>query len=257
MSNPRRNDPCPCRSGKKYKRCCGVAGATLWKPEAQDRERAFRELSEFAGKGEHLSRLEEAQQAFWSAALDGLTPAQAQQARELPQVETGAQYYSMLDFEVAQGASLAELFLAARGSALEPAQERVLATLTGSSLSVYEVREVREHEGFYLRDLWRGGQVWVEQGAATESIQQGQVLVARVSLWPGKVRQLEGDMWVFPPDRGPELLDFLREEGRALLGPSPVFDGAEFLRELGLLANKFWMRQVAFRPVPGTQGSDL
>lgn len=228
----------------------------LWKPEAQDRERAFRELIEFAGKSEYPSRLEEAQQAFWRAALDGLTPAQEQQARELPQVQTGAQLYSMLDFEVSEGASFAELFLAACGSALEPAQERVLATLADSRLSVYEVREVREHEGFYLRDLWRGGQVWVEQGAATESIQQGQVLVARVSRWPGKVRQLEGDMWVFPPDRGPELLDFLREEGRALLGPSPVFDGEEFLRELGLLANKFWMSQIAFPPVPRMQSTD-
>jgi uncharacterized protein YecA (UPF0149 family) len=23
---PGRNDPCPCRSGKKYKKCCGKAG---------------------------------------------------------------------------------------------------------------------------------------------------------------------------------------------------------------------------------------
>lgn len=24
---PERNDPCPCGSGKKYKKCCGKAGA--------------------------------------------------------------------------------------------------------------------------------------------------------------------------------------------------------------------------------------
>jgi preprotein translocase subunit SecA len=24
---PKRNDPCPCGSGKKYKQCCGKAGA--------------------------------------------------------------------------------------------------------------------------------------------------------------------------------------------------------------------------------------
>jgi hypothetical protein len=27
---PGRNDPCPCRSGKKYKRCCGEDGAYSW-----------------------------------------------------------------------------------------------------------------------------------------------------------------------------------------------------------------------------------
>jgi hypothetical protein len=250
MSNPRRNDPCPCRSGKKYKRCCGAAGATPWMPGALDRERAFRELTEFVGESEYLSRLEEAQEVFWSDALEGLTPEQTQQARELPHVETGAQLYSMLDFEVVEGASFAELFLAARGSALESAQERVLETLAGSRLSVYEVREVRLHAGFFLRDLWRGGQVWVEERTATESILEGQVLVARVSRWPGKVRQLEGDTWVFPSDRGPELVDFLREEGRALLGPSPTFDGEEFLRKLGPLVNEFWLRRVALPSPP-------
>ncbi|GIX28131.1 MAG: hypothetical protein KatS3mg123_2012 [Burkholderiales bacterium] len=34
---PGRNDPCPCGSGKKYKHCCGAAGAT---PPAQPLERA-------------------------------------------------------------------------------------------------------------------------------------------------------------------------------------------------------------------------
>jgi hypothetical protein len=28
MTNPGRNDPCPCGSGKKYKRCCGALGST-------------------------------------------------------------------------------------------------------------------------------------------------------------------------------------------------------------------------------------
>jgi SEC-C motif len=35
MEKTGRNDPCPCGSGKKYKKCC------LPKHEAQDRERAF------------------------------------------------------------------------------------------------------------------------------------------------------------------------------------------------------------------------
>ncbi|MGA2644959.1 MAG: SEC-C metal-binding domain-containing protein [Candidatus Sulfotelmatobacter sp.] len=45
-----RNDPCPCRSGKKYKKCCGGATgqplswgcrywvATAWNPEPRSQE---------------------------------------------------------------------------------------------------------------------------------------------------------------------------------------------------------------------------
>src|SRR5690625_4247609 len=38
MSNPRRNDPCPCDSGKKYKGCCGVSNVIEISPQLYNDE---------------------------------------------------------------------------------------------------------------------------------------------------------------------------------------------------------------------------
>jgi len=38
MSKPKRNDPCPCGSGKKYKKCCGASNVVELSPVLYDRE---------------------------------------------------------------------------------------------------------------------------------------------------------------------------------------------------------------------------
>ncbi|MDX9996312.1 MAG: SEC-C metal-binding domain-containing protein, partial [Rhodocyclaceae bacterium] len=60
-SSPGRNDPCPCGSGKKYKKCCGATGAvriaapaTSTRPPPQITPQAARELLaalDLMGKG--------------------------------------------------------------------------------------------------------------------------------------------------------------------------------------------------------------
>lgn len=38
MSKPKRNEPCPCGSGKKYKKCCGASNVTELSPAIYDQE---------------------------------------------------------------------------------------------------------------------------------------------------------------------------------------------------------------------------
>src|SRR5690625_3846363 len=38
MSNPKRNDPCPCGSGKKYKKCCGMSNVIAISPQLYNDE---------------------------------------------------------------------------------------------------------------------------------------------------------------------------------------------------------------------------
>ncbi len=47
MRRPGRNDPCPCRSGKKYKRCC--------LPADEAAERALRQVAEAEAKAQLLA----------------------------------------------------------------------------------------------------------------------------------------------------------------------------------------------------------
>jgi hypothetical protein len=60
MAKVGRNDPCPCGSGKKYKKCCG--GSTLTPPTIESALKAiYRESQEIEGKsfGELSANLEE------------------------------------------------------------------------------------------------------------------------------------------------------------------------------------------------------
>ena len=56
MSAAGRNDPCPCGSGKKYKRCCGHAGPEAARPPLRDAEphpRDIGSLVALANAGAH------------------------------------------------------------------------------------------------------------------------------------------------------------------------------------------------------------
>src|SRR5690625_3911975 len=50
LSKPKRNDPCPCGSGKKYKKCCGASNVVELSPALYDREleNLHEQLLEFA-----------------------------------------------------------------------------------------------------------------------------------------------------------------------------------------------------------------
>lgn len=50
MSNPKRNDPCPCGSGKKYKKCCGMSNVIEISPQLYNDElgQLHDDLSDYA-----------------------------------------------------------------------------------------------------------------------------------------------------------------------------------------------------------------
>ena len=61
---PGRNDPCPCGSGKKYKKCCLSAAFVETGREESIRERLVQELLKFFKKN-YQDRLDDAQLIFW------------------------------------------------------------------------------------------------------------------------------------------------------------------------------------------------
>jgi tetratricopeptide (TPR) repeat protein len=61
MARPGRNDPCPCGSGKKYKKCC------LPKDEAADQAQFMRATAEAAEAANARNLEEQAQEAAWES----------------------------------------------------------------------------------------------------------------------------------------------------------------------------------------------
>lgn len=73
MTDIGRNDPCPCGSGKKYKRCC-LEKETRVKspPEKKLREKLMASLMEFIHKRPYKEELEEAFYLFWGEEIEEL-----------------------------------------------------------------------------------------------------------------------------------------------------------------------------------------
>src|SRR3989441_7722863 len=90
MSDIGRNDPCPCGSGKKYKRCCLAKDAPApgaW--TTGERDSALASLMRFARRAELDGDRAAAEVAFWGKRLERMTPAEARETMDFEQSRFG------------------------------------------------------------------------------------------------------------------------------------------------------------------------
>ena len=65
-----RNDPCPCGSGKKYKRCCLTQGALSPVYSQAERISVRAKLERFSGADANIETKEVATNAYWGPFID-------------------------------------------------------------------------------------------------------------------------------------------------------------------------------------------
>jgi len=71
MSDIGRNDPCPCGSGKKYKRCCLAKDAPAPARGRRGTDSALASLMRFARRAELDGDRAAAEVTFWGKRLEG------------------------------------------------------------------------------------------------------------------------------------------------------------------------------------------
>jgi hypothetical protein len=188
----RRNDPCPCGSGRKYKHChLGVDEAPLdarltW---------LYRKANWWL---ERRHRLEVDSMAILRARNSAMSPGQLLEVDPL-----------IADSVLAEGGRFGE-WLAERG-ALLPSDEAMLAAQWELvDRSVFEVTEVRLDDGVTVRDVRTGDVVDVQERLGTHDIEVGWYLLARPLPTGAGTNQFFGGITVVPDamlDRFIELLD--------------------------------------------------
>jgi len=146
-----RNDPCPCGSGKKYKKCCmkkQEAAPEEKSAQSPEEKRAFRLYEGFVlrkYKRELRAFLEE-----WIPRLEEISRDEAQDRDWLP-------FVAEMFFFLGRGRSrkpVVEEFLESKGRNLSEAEKAILASLREAYPGLYEILEVEEDKGYLLlRDL--------------------------------------------------------------------------------------------------------
>ena len=252
-----RNEPCPCGSGRKFKKCHGLlALSTVAPPPEEARANALKALD--VTVGERLARF--ATTRFgptWlalavSAYLDspGSEPADMEMTIGL----TGALHFLPA---VAHSRTLADLWREEQGHRLSPDTRLLLDAYDASWLSIWEVTEVQPGVGTLLTDLLTRQQRFAHDVQSSKSLAQFDVLLAVVLECDGVSFFGSVHHQPLPPRAGDAVARDARRMCRVRTRPAPIAT----LRDPGIHRDliELWRGAVYLmlnRPAPTIQNTD-
>lgn len=212
-----RNDPCPCGSGKKYKKCC-LRGedATVAAPEdfLHRRIRALIEdlpeqMLRFAGNRLGRGLIDEAWADFTSGEEEAFDP----KSPHGPAFLSWFFYLWSLESArienrelAAKTETVAAAFLAQRRRHLDPLVARYIESCGKALFSFHEVVRVEPGRGFALRDLMRERETFVMERSGSSNARPGDLMFAQIVTIDG-LALIEG--WgpvVFEPGDKPAII---------------------------------------------------
>ena len=253
-AQPGRNDPCPCGSGKKFKKCCGKASPAnlrlvdlppapapvgtddeeedLRGPEALLHDRLFSELLEAARNSMTSSGEEKALVRFLGPGFKGLTVSSAISRMDPPWVIGAFLEWLVFDFRGSGGRTHLENFLKRKGRTLGGPSRELLERTVPTFMSLYRIEEVRPEVGFTMKDLFLGSTVEVLERSATRQLVRWDLVGARLMEMDGGLR-LTGGIIPFPAGEKGNLLEELEEEYVRFRAVHSGASREEFLKERG------------------------
>jgi len=260
-----RNAPCPCGSGRKYKKChlsedeaqeAAARGQGPAAEEARERQRRFAERDPVHALDERIT-------------ADALALARRRWGRAFdPEASLRA---IGLDFEASQhvlgwssghlrgpdGRTALELYVEERGGALDDQGRRLVEAQRGAWFSLHEVVAVEPGQSLLLRDLLAGGERTVEERSGSRTLGARDVILARIlDLGDRSILARCHTRALKPRDA-----DAARQTVRKALGARGATVSATKLRQAtadGTILGT-WQRvvdEVARRPPPHLQNTD-
>lgn len=250
-----RNDPCPCGSGKKYKKCCLEKAAlpvVLTPPlfSEADRASALNKLRVFADQPEQVEDVAEASFDYWGDHLYDRDEDEQRRVLDLPQAEVMRTAWLWFDAELPDKRTVTDRFLAAEGGSLATGERAFLNQARETYQGLYEVEAVDLDEGFTLRDLSTEERIRVHERTATHGVAQWDLIVARLMPRPDGSRVLEAGLLQLSPRDAEMLLPQWQKAGRTFHARFPRGSGVPVFKKLGHLLSRWWLTLVAFRPFP-------
>ena len=227
-----RNEPCPCGSGKKYKKCC------LQRDESarlQDRKRAsVHELDERLVR--HLRAYAvENYGAKWKAATDRFARAAGGAEPLLVQLAAPWSVY------VAQieGERVVDEFLEEEGGTLSPEERAWLKAQQGAALSVWEVTACEPGVSVTARDLLSGENRRILEVRGSKTLVPRDAVLARVADYDGASYFCGIYPRLLPPHAAARVTAQVRRRATKATTPAALGDEA-----LGLAMLRQWAKAV-------------
>jgi hypothetical protein len=184
-----RNDPCPCGSGKKYKRCCleqQFASYSLWAQQREESDELTRAMIRYvrdnhedlaldAWKEFHLGQV--TRRFSWTA--DERMIFMAYFLFHWNPASVGRRKKALPD-----GGVIARSFLRVNGLQLSELQRQILDQAMKQPVSFYEVVTSKPGESFQLTDVLTGSHSDVMEKMASQQVRPGDLLYGSVWTLP-------------------------------------------------------------------------
>lgn len=212
-----RNEPCPCGSGKKYKKCClnkqNVSSDLLYRRLGEAHDRLIHRLMRHGYKVFGENALVFALDEFMGWPQEGVSDENLADHEQLfyPWFLYNWAYEPDPDLPQLNGPedmTIAELYAADQKNRLNHLEAQIIETTVHQPYSFYEIREVRPGQGYTLRDIFCGTVSNVTEKSGSENARRGQILFGRVVQIDTVAMLIGCGTILIPPKFKPELIRF-------------------------------------------------
>lgn len=249
---PGRNDPCPCGSGLKFKRCCMGKADESKRYTREDRAAALAALERFS---EDVLQ-EEDDAAFdelWGDDLEG-TDGLDEHTNEAS--EAVCDMWFFFDRPLDDGALVVDRLLEADPS-IPPGQRKFLELARGTCMRLYEAEDVRPGVSLALRDVIAGTRVIVRERSASRQLVRGAMLAARVIV-PGASGEpeMERGLLPIPLPLGMRMVSEISTMLEDFRRKKPGAGDAAFFKEMPAYFHSAWISAIINPSIPHLQNTD-
>ena len=227
-----RNEPCPCGSGKKYKKCCMKTQEIKENAERKLREK----ILEFSREPLFKAEFEEARKVF----LEGREP---DEGDEVMFIDWFIHDYRLKDY----GKSIIELFYIEKNPFLAPVEKEILEGWQDTALRVYEVTGIERDRGIHIRDLFDNNEIFVNDIRSSRRMTKWDIGALRVIKTLGKF-YLSGAACLLPATRKADMIQFGKESFLRFKMEKPEATWQDFFKERGHTFINFAFMKAAQAP---------
>ncbi len=255
VTGPGRNDPCPCGSGRKWKKCCQDKLVPSF--SRTDRSIAIAALTRFVG-GEFRDDLLAAHRVFWGELAD-----RAEELDELDDLDGGLKiasdqafdFWFAFDHPVKDGLSPVDCFL--EDCEIPAGGRAFLEMMRGTTMRLYEVVDAVPGVSITLRDVMEGDRVTVHEQSGSRFISRFDLVAARVAPRGASGQpEIEAGFLQFPPLLNASVTRQLAAHRAGHFEERPRADVFSFYKEMAPFFHGAWANAVLDPVVPEIRNTD-
>jgi hypothetical protein len=236
----RRNAPCPCGSGKKYKKCClqkDEAEKARFTPRRRTAEASVDSLRNkimgFLKKQNLTDHLPEAMAQYFGTTADEIDDMGLYDEEALGLMEWFVHDFVLPDY----GEPPIAAYLKSNPK-LTSEERQILEDWQRTNLSVYQVTEIEAGHGVQAEDIFTGEEFFFHDVNLSRIIKQWELVICR-KVWVLDEWQLSAVATRLMPRDKKDIDDFVMAHYQDYLQDHPTATISEFLQRKGYLLHHF------------------